>query len=174
MPLPAGGKGSAITGAFTVPTSGGVRRAWRRSSTGSHVLASEDSSGTGRTSPGSHTDQHPRGGPAAGHPCPCRTARPHAPPHRRAGHRAGTGQQDVPGDTAPRSEPSAASGGTKERAGASSNRSQNPAAPREQHSQPVAGTRGPAPHQHHTSTRWEAREAIAALITGPSCCLDLG
>lgn len=28
--------------------------------------------------------------------------------------------------------------------------------------------------QHHTSTHWEAREASAALITGPSCCPDLG
>lgn len=177
-------KGSAITGAFTVPTSpGGFRRAWQRSGTGSHILASEDSGGTGRASQGSHTYRHPpahaegpeQDAPARGtqpspalHPTPgteveqasrtCRGTRstsPDSAQHRQRGYKGGSRIQ-LQQEPKPSSSPAPL--------------------PPEQHSQPVPGTRGPAPHQsplgRNAGPAWEG-QAIAALIMGLSCCLDL-
>lgn len=67
-------RGSAVTGAFTVPTSGGFMRAWQRSGTGSHILASEDSSTSALWPTQRGPSRTPR--PTAHRPAPCSSPPP--------------------------------------------------------------------------------------------------
>lgn len=179
-------KGSAITGAFTVPASpGGFRRAWQRSGAGSHILASEDSSGTGRASQGLRTYQHPPAhteGPEQDTPARGTQPSPTLLPTATLGTEVGLVRRTRrgTGSMSPNSEPSTASRGTKERAGPGSDRNRSPVAPlphchRSNPASPCQGRGG----QHHTSHHWEAMpvppgrgEAIAALLMGLSCRLD--